>query len=95
MPLTIVAQITANPGFEATVRRELEKLVPLTREESGCIQYDLHLDNSNPNLFLFFEIWQTRELWQAHMNASHLDDFREGTAGAIADFVLNEMTQIA
>ena len=95
MPLTIVAKITARPGREALVRAELEKLVPITRAEAGCLQYDLHVDTGAPGVFLFFENWESRELWQAHMNAPHLAAYGAATEGAVADFTLNEMSKIA
>ncbi|MEX0320348.1 MAG: putative quinol monooxygenase [Ruegeria sp.] len=94
MPLTILAQITAQPGKEALVRAELEKLIPITRAEEGCIQYDLHVDNFNPGFFVFYENWQNRELWQTHMNAPHLAAYMAATDGAVAEFTLNEMTGI-
>ncbi|MEM9100173.1 MAG: putative quinol monooxygenase [Pseudomonadota bacterium] len=95
MALTILAQITAAPGKEALVRAELEKLVPITRAEQGCLQYDLHLDNSAPGFFVFYETWESRELWQTHMNAPHLAAYMAATEGAVAEFTLNEMTKIA
>jgi quinol monooxygenase YgiN len=95
MALTILAQITAEPGKEALVRAELEKLVPITRAEAGCLQYDLHVDNENPGFFVFYENWESRELWQTHMNAPHLAAYMAATEGAVANFVLNEMTKIA
>ncbi|MFT6657837.1 putative quinol monooxygenase [Maritalea sp.] len=93
--LTIVANIHANPEKTDLVKSELEKLVAITRAESGCINYDLHQDNSNPAHFMFFENWETRELWQTHMNAPHLAAYTKATEGAVAEFTLNEMTQIA
>ena len=95
MPLTILAQITAAPGTEDLVRSELEKLVPITRGEDGCIQYDLHVDNETPGFFVFYENWESRELWRAHMNAPHLAAYVAATEGAVANFTLNEMTKIA
>ena len=95
MPLTILAQITAVPGKEDLIRSELEKLVEPTRAEAGCLQYDLHQDNENPGFFVFYENWESRELWQAHMNAPHLAAHRAATEGAVAAFALNEMTRIA
>ena len=94
MALTILAQITATPGKEALLRTELEKLVDITRAEEGCIKYDLHLDNETPGFFVFYETWESRALWQAHMSAPHLVAYGQATQGAIAHFALNEMTQI-
>ncbi len=95
MPLTIVAQITAAAGRHDLVRRELEKLVDVTRAEPGCLQYDLHADNENPCFFLLYENWESRALWQTHMNAPHLAAYATATQGAVAAFTLNEMTKIA
>ena len=92
--LTIVAHIQAKPGSVDLVRRELEKLISITRAEDGCLQYDLHQDNEAPESFLFFENWESRELWQAHMNAPHLAAYVAATDGAIESFRVQEMTQI-
>ncbi len=94
MPLTIIAQITAASGKEALVKAELEKLIDVTRSEKGCLQYDLHQDNSNPAFFVFYENWESRELWQTHMSAPHLAAYMAATDGAVTDFTLNEMTKI-
>ena len=92
--LTIVANIHAKPDQIDLVKAELEKLIPITRAEAGCIQYDLHQDNENPAHFLFYETWESRELWQTHMNAPHLAAYMKSINSAVADFFLNEMTQI-
>ena len=94
MALTILAQITAAPGKADLVRAELEKLIPITRAEAGCIQYDLHVDSENPGFFVFYENWESRDLWQTHMNAPHLAAYMAATEGAVADFTLTEMTRI-
>lgn len=92
--LTIVANVHAKPDQVALVKAELEKLVPITRGEEGCIRYDLHQDNANPAHFLFYENRESRELWQTHMGAPHLAAYMEATDGAVAEFTLNEMSQI-
>lgn len=95
MALTIVASIEAAAGKETLVRAELEKLIPITRGEAGCIQYDLHCDTDKPGHFLFYENWESRELWQAHMNAPHLAAYMAATDGAVDRFTLYEMEKIA
>ena len=93
--LTIVARIVAKPEKRELVKHELLKLIEITRAEKGCINYDLHQDNENENLFLFFENWENRALWQTHMKNKHLTEYMRATDGAVEEFVLNEMTQIA
>lgn len=92
--LTIVAHITAHQEKIDLVKAELLKLIESTRAEAGCVQYDLHQDNENPAHFLFFEKWQSRDLWQDHMNNQHLKDFLEATEAAVANLTVNEMTRI-
>ena len=92
--LTIVANIKANPDKIDLVKAELLKLIDITRAEEGCINYDLHQDNDNPAHFLFYENWESRELWQTHMCSPHLAAYMEATDGAVEEFTLNEMTII-
>ncbi|WP_210547335.1 putative quinol monooxygenase [Rhodoferax sp. PAMC 29310] len=92
--LTIDANIHANPVQIDLVKVEPKKLVSITRAEKGCLQYDLHRDNSNPVHFMFFENWESCELRQTHMGASHLAAYMKAIYGAVAQFILNEMTQI-
>lgn len=92
--LTIVAQIKANPDAIDLVQSELLKLIDITRSEAGCINYDLHQDNDNPAHFLFYENWQSRDLWQTHMSAPHLAAYMEATYGAVEEFTLHEMSNI-
>ncbi len=91
--LTVIANIKAVPEHAELVHAELKKLIPITRAEAGCIQYDLHQDNENPAHFLFYENWESRELWQAHMGNQHLKDYLAATDGAVEEFSLYEMTQ--
>ena len=93
--LTIIANIIAQPDKIDLVKAELEKLIAITRAEEGCMQYDLHQDNENPAHFLFYENWESRELWQAHMGNQHLKDYLSATEGAVAEFNLNEMTRLS
>jgi quinol monooxygenase YgiN len=89
--LTIVAIILAKEGKRELVKAELIKLIDITRAEEGCINYDLHQDINDPNLFLFYENWTSRELWLKHMDNSHLADYKKATEGAVARFEVKEM----
>lgn len=92
--LTIVANIIAHADKVELVKKELLKLIEITRNETGCINYDLHQDNENPAHFMFYENWDSRALWQTHMANQHLADYMAATEGCVAQFTLNEMTQI-
>lgn len=92
--LTIVAKIIAKPEKIELVKNQLLKLIEITKAEKGCINYDLHQDNKQENTFLFYENWETKALWEAHINNTHLADYVKATDGAIENFTLSEMTKI-
>jgi len=93
-PLTIVARIEAKKDSIELVKSELIKLIEPTRQEEGCLQYDLHQDNTASEIFIFYENWTNRELWQIHMATEHIKAYMEATEGAIEDFTVYEMSQV-
>jgi len=92
--LTIVANIIAKEDNIDLLKSELLKLIDITLAEKGCINYDLHQDNENPAHFMLYENWETRELWQLHMDGQHLKDFVSNTEGTLELFTVNEMSKI-
>ncbi len=93
-PLTIVARIEAKKEGIDLVKSELLKVIEPTRAEAGCLQYDLHQDNDHPEVFLFYENWESRALWQDHMNSEHLAAYKAAAGDAIESVVISEMTRI-
>ena len=92
--LTIVAKILAKSEKRELVKQELIKLIEPTKSEEGCINYDLHQDNENENLFLFYENWASRDLWQRHMDTAHIAAYKKATEDAVEDFAIYEMTLV-
>ncbi len=92
--LTVIARIEAKIEKIELMQSEVLRLIEPTRKEQGCIQYDLHQDNDNPEIFIFYEKWENRELWQTHMHSDHLKVYLDATDGSVVDFTLNEMFQI-
>lgn len=93
--LTIVAIIKARADQIDLVKTELEKLIDISRAEEGCINYDLHQDNEEPAHFKLYENWESRELWQVHMNKQHLKEYMAATDSAVEEFTVNEMAKVA
>jgi quinol monooxygenase YgiN len=69
---TVVAHVIAKPEKADLLKAELQKLIPLTGEEKGSIQYDMHTDNEQAHKFLFYEVWESRELFMAHMESPRI-----------------------
>jgi len=92
--LTLIAKIVAKPEKRELVKSELLKLIPPTRAEEGCINYDLHQDDKNPNLFVFHENWESKALLEEHLASKHIAEYMKATEGSVAEFTLQELTQI-
>jgi len=73
--VTVIAQIKARPGQEEKVKDALLALIPPTRQEPGCLNYDLHRADDDPARFLFHENWQSKADLDAHLQKPHLQAF--------------------
>ena len=92
--LTIIAHITAKQDQVTLVKSALTELIAPTLAEVGCLQYDLHQDNDNPEHFMFMENWASRDAWRNHMDAPHLQTYLAKVEGAVESFVIHEMSQV-
>ncbi|MBS7531263.1 antibiotic biosynthesis monooxygenase [Hazenella sp. IB182353] len=89
--LTIVAKIHAKKGMEQHVYDELKKLIEPTRSEKGCIQYDLHQSIEDPTIFIFYENWETKPLWEAHMESKDVKKWRASSGDTVESFELYQL----
>lgn len=92
--LTIVASIIVKQGQRDFVKSEMIKLIDPTLVEAGFVEYRLHQNNNNPEHFLFYECWQSREAWQKHRENTHMSEYRAVVEGAIESFDVSEMTEL-
>jgi quinol monooxygenase YgiN len=70
--VTVIATFEARPGKETELHNALVGLVAPTRQESGCLNYDLHILPDNPGRFLFHENWTTKAALDAHLETPHI-----------------------
>lgn len=70
--ITVVAKITSREGKERETKSALMTLLKPTRQEEGCLQYDLHSSSENPGEFLFFERWTNKEALAKHLETPHI-----------------------
>lgn len=92
--LTIVAKVVAKKEHLEAVKSELLKMIAPTRQEHGCINYNLHQDNDDPCVFIFFENWESLVCLEKHMNTDHFKTYIGAVDGMIAEKVVHKMTRI-
>lgn len=74
-PVNVTARIRAKSGMEKRVKEELLRLIAPTRNEKGCISFDLHQSTEDPSLFLFYENWVSEQALNEHLEKPYLKAF--------------------
>ncbi len=92
--LIVVARVEVKEELLESTKVELLKLLEPTRKEEGCIQYDLHQDNEDSKVFIFFERWESEEALDTHMKTTHIKEYIKATKGAVTSFVVNKMHKL-
>ena len=92
--LTLVVHILVKEAYREEIKTELLKLVGPTRGEEGCIAYDLHQDNDNPNLFLFHEKWVNQEFLTKHSESDHIAAYRLISKDKLENVAAYKMTEL-
>ncbi|MBM1635085.1 antibiotic biosynthesis monooxygenase [Sulfitobacter mediterraneus] len=73
----IIATITAHSGHEGYVAERIERLAALTRQESGCLRYEVYRDPTNAAVTLIYEVWSSHADWRHHVATDHLQAFKK------------------
>ncbi|HMO84189.1 MAG TPA: putative quinol monooxygenase [Lacipirellulaceae bacterium] len=87
----VIAEIEAHQGARDALLQEFHRIVPIVRDEDGCIEYgpavDLPFDigpDARPNMVTVVEKWTTVEALQAHLAAPHMEEYRKRAGHLIA-----------
>ena len=86
----VIAIITAHPGKRTQLLELFQAVVPVVREEQGCIEYGVAVDVPNadpafgPDTYVVVEKWESLATLKAHSVAPHMKAFGEGARNLIA-----------
>jgi quinol monooxygenase YgiN len=87
----VIAEIEVREGSRDAFLKEFRRIVPIVRDEDGCIEYgpavDLETDvaaPARPNIVTVLEKWTNEAALQAHLKAPHMDEYRKRAASMIA-----------
>ena len=83
--VTVIAYHRAKPGKEKELREALLAVCAPTRNEKGCINYDLHVSPDDPALLVFHENWVTKADLDAHLQSPHINAFRRIAPDLLAE----------
>jgi quinol monooxygenase YgiN len=92
--LTVVAKVVAKTDSVESVKNEMLKLIEPTRKENGCIGYNLHQDNEDPAVFVFYETWESLSCLDKHMSTDHFKSFVSSVSSLVEEMAVHKMTRI-
>lgn len=81
--LLVVATIPAKRKKVDELRVVLRALVAATREEEGCLSYDLYESASAPGTFITLERWVSQDALDAHLRTAHVGEALKASEGAL------------
>lgn len=84
MTIRVVAHLTAREDRIAAAQEALIGLISPTREEPGCIGYELLENLEDPRELTFVEEWQGESALEAHFSTDHIASALQEFPGLLA-----------
>ena len=69
--IKIVAKSIIKDGKKDTYLQLTKELIEKSRQEAGCISYDLFQDINDASVLTFIEEWQDKKAIELHNNSEH------------------------
>lgn len=93
--VVLSAKIKIQAEFKSRFLRAGYAMLPLSRAEPGCIEYNFYQDIHDDFSFHFFEKWSSREALQAHFETAHFKQFMEIVEAMVKDAPAVEIFEVA
>jgi quinol monooxygenase YgiN len=68
----VLARMSAFPDRLEEAKALLVSLVEPTRQEPGCLKYELLQNQSHPTEFTFVEEWESESAMKTHLKSPHI-----------------------
>lgn len=75
-PVIVFAVVEGSDSDRGTICAALDHLAVQSRQETGCIRYDLYNAQKAPVLMIIHETWENEEALQAHKKSLHVERFK-------------------
>jgi quinol monooxygenase YgiN len=81
----VLARVTGRPEHVETLKLLLLALVAPTREEPGCISYQLLQNRADPAEFTFLERWESQGALDAHLASPRIQQALAAASKLLAE----------
>lgn len=77
MSYQLIAEISQVQGELATIRAALQQLAQATRQEPGCITFEIKERKEQPGTFFLWESWRDKTALEQHFEQPHTRNYLE------------------
>ena len=82
-PFIVIARVEIRPDAWELFVAAAAQCIAKTREEQGCLAYEIHESVTQPCRFVSYESWETRADIDRHMAAPHVVAFLEAARACV------------
>ena len=84
MTFVVIVELEVYPGHLDEFLAGIRANSRASRNEKGCIRFDVHRDVQNPCRFYFYEMYTDEDAFKSkHRGASHYDDWQKIVARCV------------
>jgi quinol monooxygenase YgiN len=83
--VTVMVHLKTKKGMGTRLKKAALGLIPKTRQEAGCINYYFHVDEKDPDLFMFYENWMSHKDLDEHLEMPYLQEFQKLLTEVLAE----------
>jgi quinol monooxygenase YgiN len=73
--IVVVGRVRTDSDKRAELVRIGTRVASASRQEPGCISYQVCQDKEDEDAFVFIEQWESDEALQAHFTTPHISEF--------------------
>jgi quinol monooxygenase YgiN len=74
-PYCVIATHRALPGKADAYERRMLADLERTRAETGALQFHIHRDRADPNVFVIYEVWEDVQALRSHFETAYVRQF--------------------
>lgn len=94
MSISILATVSAKPEYASAVQDSLQKMIPASLAEHGCIEYMLFCSEEREDVFLLVESYIDDAALSAHHHSVHFAELVDSLAGKlVCDIQIEQMNR--
>jgi quinol monooxygenase YgiN len=74
-PYCVIAKHRAKPGLANAYEQRMLADLEMTRAETGALQFHIHRDRFDRDLFVIYEVWRNMKALQDHFEKPYVKQF--------------------